>query len=146
MTQLPAGMSASSLRLNKGHRSGFTLFELLLVVGLIAVCGSMLVPAVGSWLQRQKEDRVLHGLRRSLFVKREEAIQSAETTVWLVPAAEDMPGVQIALQPSGPLLFLPDGTANNDRVITVTNATQQTIGTLIVEASTGSIILAKEKR
>ena len=146
MSQLLLAAPATSLRLNKGHRSGFTLFELLLVVGLIAVCGSMLVPAIGNWRQRQAEDQVLHSLRRSLFTKREEAIQSAEAIIWLVPLSKEMGSVQVALQPSGPLLFMPDGTANNDRVITVTNAAQQTIGTFIVEASTGSIILAKEKR
>ncbi len=55
---------ASSLRLGRGGRSGFTLVELLVVIGIVVLLAGLLLPAVAGARERSRRTACLSNLRQ----------------------------------------------------------------------------------
>lgn len=88
----------SQLNVRSRSRSGFSLFEILLVMGLLASLAATCLPGVLRWQRSLPLERSASGLQRILRQSRVQAIREGNAVVTVISAADDSAGSMETLQ------------------------------------------------
>lgn len=132
------------LRAGRNQRLGFTLVELLLVVGLITVLFGLAIPSLQSFASQSRSQTLLHRVRTSCLATRQRAIDEGKSIRWQGDHASYKEGdrdngIRVRLTANEPLVFHPNGTAV-DAKITVSDEIG-VLGCFYIRGATGAIVL-----
>ena len=147
---LPVSLPVAKPR--TGHpmnrRSGFSLFELLLVLSLLAALASLTIPAIGSFATRRKRQELKDAVYQSLAQSRLAAIENGRPQAWkpaqwLAPSVcvRSLIGAQKSVRNTHGIRFLPDGTAT-DAVVDIRGEDEENLGGFQIVGATGAILSA----
>lgn len=127
-----------TLAIGKSTR-GFTLVELMLVLGLLLATLAFAVPSLTGYSNRLSRQQELRAIRTSLLQTRRQAIESGAVVRWdATNASRQHPELRLRVSPNRPIEFYPNGVCSGAR-IELLDDQQVVFAVLVCSGATGNI-------